>query len=24
MEVCSAMPTLKTLDDGRDVACWLY
>jgi oligopeptide/dipeptide ABC transporter ATP-binding protein len=24
MEVCSAMPPLKTLDDGRDVACWLY
>jgi oligopeptide/dipeptide ABC transporter ATP-binding protein len=24
MEVCSAMPTLKMLDDGRDVACWLY
>jgi oligopeptide/dipeptide ABC transporter ATP-binding protein len=24
MEVCSAMPALKRLDDGRDVACWLY
>ncbi|GAC1396941.1 MAG: ABC transporter ATP-binding protein [Chloroflexota bacterium] len=24
MEVCNAMPDLKTLDDGRDVACWLY
>jgi oligopeptide/dipeptide ABC transporter ATP-binding protein len=24
MKVCSAMPDLKTLADGRDVACWLY
>jgi oligopeptide/dipeptide ABC transporter ATP-binding protein len=24
MDKCSVMPQLKTLDDGRDVACWLY
>jgi oligopeptide/dipeptide ABC transporter ATP-binding protein len=24
MEVCSTMPALKTLEGGRDVACWLY
>jgi peptide/nickel transport system ATP-binding protein/oligopeptide transport system ATP-binding protein len=24
MEVCTTMPELKTLDDGRQVFCWLY
>jgi oligopeptide/dipeptide ABC transporter ATP-binding protein len=24
MEVCLTMPELKTLDDGRQVFCWLY
>jgi peptide/nickel transport system ATP-binding protein/oligopeptide transport system ATP-binding protein len=24
MEVCGTMPELKTLEGGRDVACWLY
>ncbi|HZU11884.1 MAG TPA: ABC transporter ATP-binding protein [Chloroflexota bacterium] len=24
MDVCSNYPTLKTLDDGRQVYCWLY
>jgi oligopeptide/dipeptide ABC transporter ATP-binding protein len=24
MDVCTTMPELKTLDDGRQVFCWLY
>jgi len=24
MDVCQKMPELKTLDDGRQVFCWLY
>ncbi len=24
MDICSTMPALKALDDGRQVACWLY
>jgi oligopeptide/dipeptide ABC transporter ATP-binding protein len=24
MDICSRMPALKALDDGRQVACWLY
>jgi peptide/nickel transport system ATP-binding protein len=24
MDVCNTMPELKTLDDGRQVFCWLY
>jgi hypothetical protein len=24
MDICRTMPELKTLDDGRQVFCWLY
>jgi ABC-type dipeptide/oligopeptide/nickel transport system ATPase component len=24
MDACSQPPPLKTLDDGRQIACWLY
>ena len=24
MEVCTTMPELKSLEDGRQVFCWLY